>query len=72
MRLRSSGIMTPGTSPRSLRAHAGTRTEKARSLRVGGLRLDVCVCGLSARHDCAQPASRVEVEVDLFVHVELL
>ncbi len=63
--------MTPGTSPRSLRAHAGTRTEKARSLRVGGLRLDVCVCGLSAWHNCAERASRDEVEVDLFVHKRL-
>ena len=72
MRLRSSGIMTPGTSPRSLRAHAGTRTEKARSLRVGGLRLDVCVCGLSAQHDLYKRASRVEVKVDLFVYIELV
>lgn len=70
MWLRSSDIMTPGTSLRSLRAHAGTRTEKARSLRAGGLRLDVCDYGLSARHDYTQRASRVEV--DLFVRVELV
>jgi hypothetical protein len=72
MWLSSSDIMTPGTSQRSLGRTQTRRTEKAQSLRVGGLRLDVCACGLSARHDCPQRTSRVGVEVDLFVHVELV